>query len=198
MSRVVLGIFNVDFGLLGMKRCVNHLRLVFSLSENFAELSEWRKIQDLKYLLGEPASTASDFLFLEPSFSASYHPELLSQSQSDFLAHNYVLYVDPFIRLSHKPRLLLELNHFRRGILPDGQDFECELFVIYALGLIPVTADECMLQMGGEKSTLMRTFKDAAGRGLVRLNVASSHKIRNLRSFLLYIVNMISDTLSCD
>jgi hypothetical protein len=178
-----------------MKRCVNSLHMIFSISRNFVALSEWSKIQDLKYLLGEPASTASDFLFLEPSFSASYHPELLSQPQSDFLVHSYVLHVDPFIRLSHKPRLLLDLNHFRRGILLDGQDCECELFVIYALGIIPLTADECMLQMGAEKPTLMRTFKDAASRGLVRLNVASSHKIRNLRTFLLYIVNMISETV---
>lgn len=145
------------------------------------------KIHNLKYLLDEPASTASDFLFLDPSFT--YQSELLSQSQSDFLVQSYVLYVDPFIRLSHKPRLLFELNHFRRGILPDREEFKRELSVVYALGLIPLSAVDCMLQFGVEKSMLMKNFKDAASRGLARLNVAASHKIRNLRTFLLYIVS---------
>lgn len=105
------------------------------------------------------------------------------------MIQSYVLHVDPFIRLSHKPRLLFELNHFRRGILPDRDEFESERSVIHALGLVPLSVVDCMLQFGVEKLVLMKTFKDAASRGLARLNVAASHKIRNLRTFLLYIVS---------
>lgn len=141
--------------------------------------------------MDEPASIASDFLFLDTLFA--YQPEILSRDQSDLLVESYVLHVDPFIRLSHKPRMLLELNQFRRGILPDGQEFESELSVIYALGLIPLTAEECILHLGTDKSTLMKSFKHAASHGLARLNMAASHKIRNLRTFLLYIVSC--DTL---
>ncbi|KAE9993431.1 hypothetical protein EG327_005202 [Venturia inaequalis] len=151
----------------------------------YEETARWRKIHNLKYLLDEPASTASDFLFSNPSFT--FEPDFLSPSQSDFLVQSYVLYVDPFIRVSHKPSLLFELNHFRRGILPDRKEFGSELSVIHALGLVPLPADDCMLQFGVEKSLLMKNFKDAANRGLAQLNVAASHKIRNLRTFLLYI-----------
>lgn len=113
MWKAVLATFMIDSGLVGMKRCVGLPSWGFMLRDTFTKTAECHKIHNLKYLLDEPASTATDFLFLNPSFT--YQSELLSQSQGDFLVQSYVLYVDPFIRLSHKPRLLFELNRFAEG-----------------------------------------------------------------------------------
>lgn len=120
---------------------------------------------------------------------------LLSRLQSDVLVQSYLQYVDPFVRVLHKPRLLYELNHYRRGIFLDADLFECQLYVIYALALIPMTTDECLLKLGVEKSMLMEIFKHAVGARLAQLNIPSSHKIRNLQTFILYLVSWCSCSL---
>jgi hypothetical protein len=90
----------------------------------------------------------------------------------------------------HKPRLLFDLKHFRGGTLEDPDNFESHLAVIYALALIPMTEDECLLELGQVKSSLMDSFKEAAQRGLGRLNVATTHKILSLQTLVLYVVSL--------
>ncbi|KAF2805983.1 uncharacterized protein BDZ99DRAFT_479992 [Mytilinidion resinicola] len=145
------------------------------------------KILNLKYLLEEEQPSALNFLFPETIPTSLYEQTPISQVHSDLLVRSFIQNVDPFLRILHKPRLLLELNYVRRGILRDGDDFECQLHVIYALGTIPMTDDECIFQFGVEKSILMSNLKAAAERALSRLNITSSHKIRSLQTLLLYI-----------
>ncbi|KAF2498521.1 hypothetical protein BU16DRAFT_524625 [Lophium mytilinum] len=147
----------------------------------------YEEIPNLKYLLEEEPPSAFDVLFPETISPPLCYQFSLSQANSDLLVRSFVQNVDPFLRILHKPRLLLELNHLRRGILRDGNQLESQLQVIHALGAIPMTEDECIIHFGVEKSALMSNLRNAAERGLSRLNITSTHKIRNLQTLLLYI-----------
>lgn len=122
--------------------------------------------------------------------SSSGPEHSLSQTQHDYLVQCFQDYVDPFIRILHKPRIVHELNQYRRGTLENSSDFECHMDAIYALALIPLTDDDCQFQLGAEKPALMRVFKDRVESGLRKLKVASSTKMRDLQTFLLYIVSI--------
>jgi hypothetical protein len=112
--------------------------------------------------------------------------------------HSFLDHVAPFARVLHKPRLLFELNHYRRGILQDCKEFKAQLAVVNALALLPLSPEECFFHFGAGKQNLMQNLKDEAARGLGRMQIMTSHRIRTLQSLILYIVSSKSpeDTIT--
>jgi hypothetical protein len=145
------------------------------------------KIASLKYMIEDDSTSESAFYF--PFIPApDYQPISPPKEQSDVFLRVFSENVSPFVRVLHGPRLTFEVNDFRKGKLPDAHIFECQLFVLFALAIITLKPEECIAEFGQEKSVLIKSFKHAAEHGLAHLQIASTHKIRTLQVYLLYIV----------
>jgi hypothetical protein len=103
------------------------------------------------------------------------------------LIEAFITNVDPFIRLIHKPTFLQNINHFRRGILPNSELFEYLLFIIYCFALLSLSPAECS-HLGEEKPVLMTNYQEYVERGLARVNLTTTQDTSVLVLLLLYIV----------
>ncbi|EXJ90606.1 hypothetical protein A1O1_03709 [Capronia coronata CBS 617.96] len=146
------------------------------------------EIGDLKYTLESEPRLSKDF-FLFPNIDhdrtlSRAHPPIL---EGDFLIQTYIDKVDPFVRILHKPTLLRDLNHFRRGILPDAHEFECGLFAVYALALLPLCSTVVEYRLHEPKAALLSKYRSYVEHGLSRLNLTTTQSLSTLRTFVLYI-----------
>lgn len=92
------------------------------------------------------------------------------------------------IRVLHKPTLFLDLNHFRRGVLKAPAEFECELFAVYSLALLPLSSDAVEYHLHESRKALMSRYRSYVEHGLSRLNLTTTQSLRTLRTLILYLV----------
>jgi hypothetical protein len=100
----------------------------------------------------------------------------------------FVEKVDPLVKILHKPTLLLELNHFRRGILANPAEFQVRLFAIYALALLPICSTLVEYRFHELKKVLLSRYRSYVEQGLSQLNLTTTQSLSTLQTFLLYIV----------
>ncbi|EXJ81066.1 hypothetical protein A1O3_07354 [Capronia epimyces CBS 606.96] len=146
------------------------------------------EVRDLKFTLrAEPQLSGNSFLFpnLDSDRALSRaHPPIL---ESDFLIQTFVDKVDSFVRILHKPTLLQDLNHFRRGILPAATEFECSLFTVYALALLPLCPTVVEYRLHEPKQVLLAKYRTYVEHGMSRLNLTTTQSLSTLQTFVLYI-----------
>ena len=148
------------------------------------------QIRDLRFTLQEePKSRGDTFWFpyvRDQTQSAFAHPPI---SESDFLIETFVEKVDPFVKILHKPTLKLELKHFRRGVLVNSNEFQCRLFAIYALALLPMCTTLAEYRLHESKKVLLSRYRSYVEHGLSRLNLTTTQSLSSLQTFMLYIVS---------
>jgi hypothetical protein len=148
------------------------------------------QIRDLKFTLQEePKSQGDTFLFpyiRDQSRPAFAHPPI---SESEFLLRTYIEKVDPFVKILHKPSLQMELNHFRRGVLPNEVEFECRLFAVYSLALLPMCSTLVEYRLHESKKVLLSRYRSYVEHGLSQLNLTTTQSLSTLQTYLLYIVS---------
>lgn len=137
----------------------------------------------------EPKATENSLLF--PNIQCQWsppraHPPIL---ESDFLVQTFIENVDPFVRIVHKPTLLLGLNHFRRGVVANPTEFETSLFAIYSLALLPLSPTLVEYRLHESKKDLISRYRANAEHGLSRMNLTTTQSLATLQTFLLYIVS---------
>ncbi|OAL18896.1 hypothetical protein AYO22_10225 [Fonsecaea multimorphosa] len=146
------------------------------------------EVGDLKFTLqAEPQSTGDAFFF--PYTSGQSQPAVVHPSipETDFLIQMFFDKVDPFVKILHKPTLRRELNHFRRGVCTNPTEFECRLFVIYALALLSMCSEMIEYRLHESKKSLLSRFRSYVEHGLSQVNLTTSHSLFTLQTFLLYI-----------
>lgn len=149
------------------------------------------QIGDLDFTLQSKPQIVDDFLLTSlgsqsrPQYS---HP---SRDEGDFLVQAFIEKVDPFVHLFHKPSFLLELNHFRRGLLGSDTTFEIMLFTIYMLALLPLKPATVETRLHEPKIALMSRYRSYVEYGLSRKNITTSQSLSSLQVFLLYMVSII-------
>ena len=119
----------------------------------------------------------------------------LDLAKSDFLMHSFCANVDQFVRILHKPTVLTQLNHLRRGILVDADDFVCHLSAIYNLAVLSLSNEDCLRTTGEPRAVLLNRFRRDVERGLGRLDITISHKLSSLQTLLLHIVSLSAKSL---
>ena len=112
----------------------------------------------------------------------------LSLSQSDHLVQAFISNVDQSVRVLHKPTLLKKLNQFRRGVLSDACNFEIQLAAVYSLALLSLPSEDCLVNLGEPRQTLMARFLNQVERGLQILRITTTHKWSSLQTLILHIV----------
>lgn len=115
---------------------------------------------------------------------------MVSPAQSEYLVQTYISSVDQSVRVLHKPTLLKQVNFLWRGVLPDFQDFECQLAVIYCLALLSLSPEDCETHLGQSREVLIERFHAQAERGIAVLSIATTHKLASLQTFVLYMVSL--------
>ncbi|KIW91904.1 uncharacterized protein Z519_07874 [Cladophialophora bantiana CBS 173.52] len=132
-------------------------------------------VGDLKFTLqAEPKSQRDAFFFpytggqSQPAFA---HPPI---SESDFLIQMFLDKVDPFVKILHKPTLLLELNHFRRGVSANPTEFGCRLFVVYSLALLSMCSTLVEFRLHESKEVLLSRYRSYAEHSLSRMDLTTS------------------------
>jgi hypothetical protein len=115
----------------------------------------------------------------------SSHP---SPQGGNFLIDIFIEKVDPFVRILHKPTLLLQVNHFRRGILSGPEKFECLLFTVYSLALLAVDPQKCLDYLEEDRDTLLARYRQCVEHRLNDLRISTTHKLPSLQAYLLHIV----------
>lgn len=151
------------------------------------------QIGSLKFMLREEQRQDSALPWSHQSLGlTSDHPFAISLSQagSDYLMQAFMKNVDQFVRVLHKPTVLKQLNHFRRGILPECDGFQGQLSAIYSLAALSISEDDSMMNFGVERATLLQQFRADVERSLAHLNITTTHKISTLQTFLLHIVSL--------
>ena len=82
--------------------------------------------------------------------------------------HSFCANVDQYVRILHKPTILIQLNHLRRGILVEADDFVCQLSAVYNLSLLSLSDEDCMRTVGELREALLMRFKSDVEKGLGR------------------------------
>ncbi|KAL7800320.1 hypothetical protein V8C37DRAFT_364865 [Trichoderma ceciliae] len=113
----------------------------------------------------------------------------LTEETGDHLIRAFINHVDPFIRLIHVPKFFLDLNHFRRKVLLNPDQFEVELYAIYGLAVLSLSVHD-VAKLGFEKSVLVADCKRYVESGLTWLKVTTTHDTSVLRIFLHFITLM--------
>lgn len=156
----------------------------------------YEEIDDLKFLFAqdntkaEASSNSSLFLSREVSSTLPPISLMVSPAQSEYLIRAYISHVDQSVRVLHKPTLLKQVNFLWRGVLPDFQEFECQLIVIYCLALLSLSSEDCEEHLGQSREALAERLRAQAERGIATLSVATTHKLASLQTFVLYIVSV--------
>ncbi len=126
------------------------------------------QVRDLKFTLSEETTTSQSDTILFPCIRderaqvSFVHP---STFESDFLLQTFIDKVDPFLKILHKPTLRLDLNHFRRGILQEPIGFQCRLFAVYALALLPMCSMLIKHRFVESKKALLAQYRSYVSRG---------------------------------
>lgn len=149
-----------------------------------------QKIDDLSFVLARETHITSNVQWLHGIADKSLHATslYLSPVKSHHLVEVYIANVDQSVRVLHVPTLRRQVNHFWRGILPDFRSFEPQLAIVYCLGLLSLPAGECQTLFGEARQSLMSKFRTQTEQGLAALELATTHKIASLQTFVLYIV----------
>lgn len=111
-----------------------------------------------------------------------------SSPTGDYLMQAYISNVDQSVRILHKPTLLKQLNHFRRGLLCDPQEFQCQLATVYCLALLSLSEQDCQLYLGQPRVTLIARFRGEVERLILVLNITRTHRLSALQTLILHIV----------
>ncbi|RFU78375.1 hypothetical protein TARUN_3897 [Trichoderma arundinaceum] len=150
------------------------------------------EIANLKTMLDDEKNSPGQHLslpgtvILQPD---AWDRPYVTEETSDFLVRAFINYVDPFIRLIHVPKLLLDLNHFRRKVLRNPELLEIELYAIYGLATLSLTAQE-VVELGLDKSAFVARCKRYVENGLTWLKVTTTHDVCGLRILLHFITLM--------
>ena len=116
------------------------------------------------------------------------HP---TRVQADLLCTIYFRNVDPFVKLVHKPRFILDLEQFWQGLLDHSARFEALLFAIYGLAIMSISHEYINTHFSGEtRLNLLSRFQMATEVALTRSNFLRSHSLVTLQAFLLYLVRL--------
>lgn len=152
-----------------------------------------REIGDLKFMLREerPRHACSLLLSSVPNHEEQPLCSLLCPTRGDFLTETFMFRVDLFVCILHKPTVLKQLNHFRRGVLPDWKEFECQLSAIYNLAILSLNENECATHLDESREALLARFRSDVERGLDRLSLTTTHKVSALQTLLLHIVSLL-------
>lgn len=142
-----------------------------------------------------PPNVQSSWMFHCPDNDETTLCTSLNLPQSDFLMHSFCANVDQFVRILHKPTILTQLNHLRRGILVEADDFVCQLSAIYILSVLSLSDEDCMRTIGEPRDALLGRFRSDVEKGLSRLNITISHKLSSLQTLLLHIVSQSTKSL---
>ena len=136
-----------------------------------------------------PPNVQSAWMFHCPGTNETSLCTSLNLSKSDFLMHSFCANVDQHVRILHKPTILTQLNHLRRGILVEANDFVCQLSAIYNLSLLSLSDEDCLRTVGEPREVLLIRFRSDVEKGLSRLDITISHKLSSLQTLLLHIVS---------
>lgn len=149
------------------------------------------QIGDLKYLLRheQPTPEASLWMHRPPEVESQLLYSLLNPTSAEYLLEAFVSHVDQFVRILHKPTLLNRVNHYRRGILADSSDLECQLSAVCSLAVLSLTEDDCVVNLGESREVLLMRFRRDVEIGLGRLNITTTHRVSSLQTLLLHIVS---------
>ncbi|OCT50974.1 hypothetical protein CLCR_08109 [Cladophialophora carrionii] len=147
------------------------------------------EVRDLKFTLHEEPKAYGDTFLFPYIREETCRPAVvdLPTRESDFLVQTFVEKVDPFVKILHKPTLLLELNHFRRGILANSAEFQVRLFAVYALALLPLCSTMVEYRFHELKKVLLSRYRSHVEQGLSQLNLTTTQSVSTLQTFLLYI-----------
>lgn len=124
-----------------------------------------------------------------PEVKSLKHP---SPSQVRPLYFAFIANVDPVVKILHRPSLYRYLIE-RTGEFecsPGTKGWEALRFAIYYCSTTSLTPEECLEQLGQEKSLLLSTFRSSTEIALARADFINSVDLSTLQALVLYLVRL--------